>query len=36
MYDGEKYIICDPTYYGANADKILPRWETKVVGPIIR
>ena len=36
MYDGEKYIICDPTYYGANAGKVLKKWETTEVGPIVR
>ena len=29
--NGEKYIICDPTYYGAPAGKKLARWEPQKI-----
>lgn len=34
IYEGKKYIICDPTYYGASAGKAMKRWETTRVYPI--
>lgn len=35
IYNGEKYIICDPTFYGAGAGKVVNRWKTTNVAPIM-
>lgn len=34
IYEGEKYIICDPTYYGASAGKVMKKWATTAAAPI--
>ena len=34
IYNGEKYVICDPTYYNAPAGKVLAKWVTTKAFPI--